>query len=146
MSDGPGMLMARYRRRFSLDGLPAEGIVSVLTRGMESVLVLGGEVWPRIAPRSPAPDRPAIIVSPRRFDGRAIEVEMGYINWLTVGIAVRFDGALVHESHKGRRIAYPGRAARMARAQVTISGSCSATGCRSWSISRSACSSSRSPS
>jgi intracellular septation protein A len=42
------------------------------------------------------------------------EVEAGYISWVNVGIAVRRDGAVVHESHPGRRIAYPARAAKLA--------------------------------
>jgi intracellular septation protein A len=46
-------------------------------------------------------------------DGRSLDVDAGYINWWNVGIAARIDGALVHESHPGRRIAYPARLARM---------------------------------
>ena len=46
-------------------------------------------------------------------DGRLLEVEAGYINWVNIGIAARVDGELVHESHPGRRIAYPARAAKM---------------------------------
>jgi hypothetical protein len=49
-------------------------------------------------------------------------VELGYINWLTVGIAVRSEGVLLHESHPGRRIAYPSRAAKMAIAQGGAEG------------------------
>lgn len=54
-------------------------------------------------------------------DGRSLEVEAGYISWINVGIAVWVDGTLVHESHPGRRIAYPARAARMV-AQQSASG------------------------
>jgi intracellular septation protein A len=46
--------------------------------------------------------------------GEQFEVEAGYINWLTVGIAVRRDGRVVHESHPGKTIAYPASAAKMA--------------------------------
>lgn len=42
-----------------------------------------------------------------------LEVEAGYLNWFNIGIAARLDGALVHESHPGRRIAFPERAAKM---------------------------------
>jgi intracellular septation protein A len=45
-------------------------------------------------------------------DGRRIEVEAGYFNWWSVGIAVRVDGRLVHESHPGRRLQAPGAALR----------------------------------
>lgn len=47
-------------------------------------------------------------------DGRALRVEAGYINWLTVGIAADLDGTRIHESHPGKPIVYPARAARMA--------------------------------
>jgi intracellular septation protein A len=50
-------------------------------------------------------------------DGRALEVEAGYISWLNTAIAVRVDGALAHESHPGRRIAMPERAAKMVMQQ-----------------------------
>ena len=50
-------------------------------------------------------------------DGSEIAVEAGYISWSNVGIAVRLDGILVHESHPGRRIAFPKRAARMVTQQ-----------------------------
>lgn len=52
-------------------------------------------------------------------DGRMVEVEAGYINWYNIGIVVRVDGTLVHESHKGRRIAYPARLAKMAVEQTS---------------------------
>ena len=40
-------------------------------------------------------------------DGSVLEVESGWVNWFTVGIAVRLNGELVHESHPGRRLAWP---------------------------------------
>lgn len=40
-------------------------------------------------------------------DGSVLEVESGWVNWVTVGIAVRLDGELIHESHPGRRLAWP---------------------------------------
>ena len=40
-------------------------------------------------------------------DGSILEVESGWVNWFTVGIAVRLNGELVHESHPGRRLAWP---------------------------------------
>jgi intracellular septation protein A len=45
--------------------------------------------------------------------GERFEVEAGYIGWTNVGIAVRKDGHVVHESHPGEVIAYPATAARM---------------------------------
>lgn len=40
-------------------------------------------------------------------DGRALEVELGYITSLTTGIVARVDGEVVHESHPGVTPAYP---------------------------------------
>lgn len=41
-------------------------------------------------------------------DGRTLEVEAGYVGWgMTVGVAARLDGVLIHESHPGKRIAFP---------------------------------------
>ena len=45
-------------------------------------------------------------------DGRQLEVEAGYIDWRRMGIAVRVDGVLVHESHPGKAIRFPGLAGR----------------------------------
>jgi intracellular septation protein A len=122
VSGRPGLTLARYRRRFMLGALSAEVVVTVRTTGMESALIVGGGLI--------AEDRTPLggVEATRNHklaatlpDGRAIHVEMGYVNWWTVGIAVRLDGILVHESHPGRRIAYPERAARMA-AKSSASG------------------------
>jgi len=40
-------------------------------------------------------------------DGRRVEVEAGPVGSWRVGIAVRVDGALVHESHPGQPLRYP---------------------------------------
>jgi intracellular septation protein A len=40
-------------------------------------------------------------------DGREVVVETGYIDWVRLGIAVRVNGALVHESHPGKVIRFP---------------------------------------
>lgn len=39
--------------------------------------------------------------------GRAIAIEAGYIDWVRVGIAVRVNGVIVHESHPGKTIKFP---------------------------------------
>lgn len=115
MSDKPGLALARYRRRFMLGTLPGEVVVTARTTGMESVLIVGGgliaeDKTPLGGPEATRNHKLAATLP----DGRAIDVEMGYVSWWTIGIAVRLDGVLVHESHPGRRIAYPERAARMA--------------------------------
>ena len=109
------MILARYRRRFMLGALPGEVVVIARTTGMESALIVGGG----LIAEDRTPFGGAEATRNHRLaatlpDGRAIDVEMGYVGWWTIGIAVRLDGVLVHESHPGRRIAYPERAARMA--------------------------------
>lgn len=109
------MILARYRRPFMLGALPGEVVVTARTTGMESALIVGGGLiaedrTPLGGPEATRNHKLAATLP----DGRAIEVEMGYVSWWTVGIAVRLDGVLVHRSHPGRRIAYPERAARMA--------------------------------
>jgi len=105
----------RYRRRFAVDGAAGEVRVAVRTDGMHSSLILDGaerahDTTPITGPGAVRNHRLAATLP----DGRPLEVEMGYVNWWTVGIAVRIGGLLVHESHPGRRIAYPEKAARMA--------------------------------
>jgi intracellular septation protein A len=112
---GLGVILARYRRRFMLGALPGEVVVTMRMTGMESALIVGGGLiaedrTPLAGPESTRNHKLAATLP----DGRAIDVEMGYVSWWTVGIAVRLDGALVHQSHPGRRTAYPERAARMA--------------------------------
>ena len=113
-ADRPGMKMARYRRRFMIDGVECEVVITARTTGLESVLLIGGDV--AAADSTPATGSEAVRnhhLRARMADGSEIEVEAGYISWLSVGIAVRRNGHLVHESHSGRRIAYPERAKRM---------------------------------
>jgi intracellular septation protein A len=50
-------------------------------------------------------------------DGGLLEVEAGYVSWYNIGIAARVSGELVHESHPGRRIAFPERMAKMVAEQ-----------------------------
>jgi intracellular septation protein A len=122
VSAKPGMTLARYRRRFALGALPGEVVVTERTTGMESALIVGGGLIAE--DRTPLGGAEATRnhrLAATLPDGRAIDVEMGYVSWWTVGIAVRLDGALMHESHPGRRIAYPERAARMA-AKSSASG------------------------
>lgn len=106
---------ARYRRPFVLDALACEVIVRVAVTGIRSELRVDGVV----VARDSTPATGAEAARNHRLvaalpDGRQFEVEAGYINWVTVGIAVRREGALVHESHPGRAIAYPATLAGIA--------------------------------
>jgi len=113
-----GMKLATYRRPLTVRGIDCEVICESRMSGLHSELFVSGA---KVAEdHTPATGADAIRnhrLAATLPDGTSIEVELGYINWLTVGIAVRSDGVLLHESHPGRRIAYPSRAAKMAIAQ-----------------------------
>jgi intracellular septation protein A len=113
-----GMRLARYRRQFALGDLACEATCESRMSGLHSELFVSGA---KVAEdHTPPTGTEAIrnhLLTATLPDGTSIQVELGYINWLTVGIAVRRDGALVYESHPGRRIAYPKSAAKMAIAQ-----------------------------
>lgn len=103
-----------YRRPFRVDG--QDGLVTARStlQGLLTVLTLDGAEMARdyTPPAGPDSTRNHRLVATLK-DGTALEVEAGFLNWFAVGIAVRRDGILVHESHPGRRIALPERAARM---------------------------------
>lgn len=116
MAENKGFWVARYSRRFALDGVACEVVMWSRFTGLFSELRVAGE--PVSADHTPPTGENATRnhrlegVLP---DGSGFEVEAGYINWWNVGIAVRRDGMLVHESHPGRHIAMPESAAKLAR-------------------------------
>jgi intracellular septation protein A len=113
-----GMKLATYRRPFTVGGAACEATCESRMSGLHSELFVNSVKVSE--DHTPATGEDAIrnhrLVASLPA-GTSIEVELGYINWLTVGIAVSREGVLLHESHPGRRIAYPERAARMAVAQ-----------------------------
>jgi intracellular septation protein A len=111
-----GKTFARYKRPFAIGGTPCLVTVRAGMYGLASELRVAGE--PVAADLTPATGPEAVrnhLLHGTLPDGTRFEVEAGYLNWWNVGIAVRQDGRLVHESHPGRRIAMPESAARMAR-------------------------------
>jgi intracellular septation protein A len=115
MAENKGFALARYRRRFSVDGVACELILWSRLTGLFSELRVAG----RLAASDHTPATGADATRNHRLsatlsDGTSLEVEAGYISWLNVGIAARRNGELVHESHPGRRIAMPEVAAKMA--------------------------------
>jgi intracellular septation protein A len=115
----PGRPFWLYKRSFSL-GLAHECLVLVESRmsGLTSRLFVNGEevaqdFTPGSGPEAVRNHRLATQLP----DGSPLEVEAGYINWYNVGIAVRVGGDLVHESHPGKRIAFPPRMAKMMEQQ-----------------------------
>ena len=115
----PGKTMFRYRRRFAVPGgadggLGGEVIIRSTMNGLISELWLDGTLHATDA--TPAMGAEAArnhLLTVDTPQGR-VEVEAGYISWWNVGIAVRLDGRLIHESHAGRRIAMPESARKMA--------------------------------
>ena len=102
------MRLWTYRRRFRVDGRPVEVVVGAGLHGLDSTLRVAGEAvasdaTPAAGVEATRNHRLATVLE----DGRRLEVEAGYVNWVDVGVAARLDGTLIHESHPGRRIAFP---------------------------------------
>jgi len=112
-----GVALARYRRPFVVDGVPCEVVITSRMSGLHSMLAIGDELVARdwTPPGGPEASRNHVLEG-RLPNGREIVVEAGHISWINFGIAVRSGGALVHESHPGRRIAMPEGARRIADA------------------------------
>jgi len=110
-----GVTLSRYRRRFTLDGLPCEAIVRVKLDGLHSELFVAGmaqasDFTPTFGPEAVRNHRlSGLLPSGERF-----EVEAGYISWTNVGIAVERGGEVVHRSHPKATIAYPANAVKLA--------------------------------
>lgn len=110
-----GFAFARYRRRFALDDLPCEVVIRAEFEGLHSELFVGGmlqasDFSPTMGPDAVRNHRLSGLLP----SGEQFEVEAGYINLVNVGIAVRREGQVVHESHPGSRIAYPEGMVKMA--------------------------------
>lgn len=106
--------MAVYRRPFAFPGHRALVTMRARMDGLHGELSIDGVVvatdhTPAAGPEATRNHRLRAALP----DGRALEVEAGYVNWVTVGVAATLDGALIHESHPGKRIAYPAKAAAM---------------------------------
>lgn len=115
MTQQRGLVLARYRRPFTLDGVTCRVTIRAIMAGLHSVLEVDGrEVDTDFTPQTGTGALRNHQLAGTLPDGRRFEVEAGYISWWSVGIAVRQDGQLMHESHPGRRIALPKGAARMA--------------------------------
>jgi len=111
-----------YQRPFAVGLQECMVLIEARSTGLASSLWIDGErqasyFTPSVGPDAARNHRLAATLA----DGRALEVEAGYISWWNVGIAARVDGALVHQSHPGRRIAFPARLAGMV-AQATPDG------------------------
>jgi intracellular septation protein A len=110
-----GLALARYRRRFTLDGVLCEAIIRAEFDGLHSELFVAGmaqasDFSPTMGPDAVRNHRLAGLLP----TGARFEVEAGYISWTSIGIVVRRDNEIVHESDPGSTIAYPASMAKMA--------------------------------
>jgi intracellular septation protein A len=115
LAKAPGRPLWLYKRPFRI-GVVHECWLLVESRmsGLTSRLIVDGEeVATDFTPGTGAESVRNHQLRHTLPDGRKLEVEAGYINWYNVGIAAHVDRELVHESHPGKRIAYPEKLARM---------------------------------
>ncbi len=100
------MTIWTYRRRFAIGGATYSAAIPVTLTGMRLAVAREGA---QVAGDAIifAVDGTRNLVARAATPEGAVEVEAGYVSIWTVGIAARRDGALVHESHPGRRIAWP---------------------------------------
>lgn len=109
----PGKRLWRYKRPFTIDGHDGLVIIDSCMDGLHSTLLIDeAEVahdrTPTVGPEAVRNHR----LDAPLADGRRIAVEAGYFSMVNVAMTVRVDGALVHESHPGRKIAFPERSGR----------------------------------
>ena len=110
----PDKLHYTYRRAFEAGRHSGEVVVRSGLGGNHSELLIDGTPVARdFTPGMGIEGTRNHHLEATLADGRRIEVEAGYINWLNIGIAVRLGGELVHQSHPGRPIAMPERAAKL---------------------------------
>jgi intracellular septation protein A len=95
-------------RRFTIDGIRFEVRCRARSDGLHSSLSMLGvesasDYTPNFGEEAVRNHRLACALP----DGRALEVELGYIGIWATGIIARLDGAIIHESHPGQTPAYP---------------------------------------
>ena len=96
------------KRRFEIDGHPFVTTCVARTDGLHSALSLRDTVMAADATPLFGPDAVRNHHLATTFpDGRALDVELGYIGIWTTGIVARLDGRIVHESHPGQSPHYP---------------------------------------
>jgi intracellular septation protein A len=109
-----GFAFARYRRPFTLGETACEVLIRAQFDGLYSELRVAGEPQARDFTPTVGPDAVRNhSLSGTLPDGASFEVEAGYISWVNVGIAVRRNGRLEHESHPSRTIAFPKNMVKM---------------------------------
>jgi intracellular septation protein A len=115
------MKLWTYRHSFAVERISGKvQTVAALSAITTTLLIDGVEVGiDRFETRS-APVLRNNLVKHVLSDGRLLEVECGYLNWWNMGIRVRIDGQLVHESHPGKALGWPQSVQRMQANKVGI--------------------------
>lgn len=102
------MISWTYRHRFAVGGQSFLVTVKTSMGRLQSELLLSGRA---VAHDMTLVQSAADLRNHRLVhtlpDGRRLEVEAGLVGSWRVGIAVRVDGTLVHESHPGQPLRYP---------------------------------------
>ncbi|MGA0800517.1 MAG: septation protein IspZ [Steroidobacteraceae bacterium] len=102
------MKLWTYIRRFEFDGMAFRVDIGAGLKTVESILRCGHTELARDFTDVLATDGTRNhYLTHRLSDGRLMEIEAGYINWINTAIRVTVDGVLVHESHPGKDIRMP---------------------------------------
>jgi intracellular septation protein A len=104
-----------YKRRFQIDGKTYLAATRFDFKTLTTTLSLDGQVLAEDSTQYTQPGgQRNHVLRTQLPDGRGLVVTAGYISSWTTGIAVHIDGALVHESHPGRKIEWPDWSRKMA--------------------------------
>jgi intracellular septation protein A len=101
------MTLWTYRRPFVVDGVAYRVDVAAGLASVRSRLLCDGRVLAEEQTAISAGEPRNTMLRAALPDGRALEVEVGPVSSFSFGIAVRVAGELRHESHPGRRLAWP---------------------------------------
>jgi intracellular septation protein A len=101
------MWLFTYRRPIPVAGHDVSCVIHTGMKRIESTLVIDGVAVATDTTDAMAGETRNHQLVATLADGRRLKVEAGYINLWNVGVAACLDGALVHESHPGKRIAWP---------------------------------------
>jgi intracellular septation protein A len=98
-----------YRRPFNVSGQAFEALIGAGLTDWQTRLLQGERELARdgthfIGGQADYRNHRVCHILP---EGALLEVESGWVSWFSVGIAVRINGVLVHESHPGKRLAWP---------------------------------------
>jgi intracellular septation protein A len=102
------MKLWTYVRRFDFEGTAYRVNIGAGLKTVESILRCGSAELARDFTDVLATDGTRNHhLTHRLSDGRLMEIEAGYINWVNTAIRVTVDGILIHESHPGKDIRMP---------------------------------------